>query len=103
MNHADIPFFTTRKTGGQMIVMGDRVPMFKLRPYRSLIIAAVLVAIIGGLLSAYFFTEDQYLTENRGPATLIVTVVSVVLLLVVAFSRFAFSHLRHHRPGYKRG
>lgn len=83
--------------------MGDRVPMFKLRPYRSLLIAAVLIGVIGGLLSAYFFTEDAYLSENRGPATLIATVIIDVLLIVVAYSRFGFRHLRHHRPGYKRG
>lgn len=91
------------EVGKRMAIMGDRVPMFKLRPYRSLLIAAVLVGAVGGLLSAYFFTEDAYLTETRGPATVITTVILVVLLIVVAYSRFGFKHLRHHRPGYKRG
>ena len=50
-----------------MILMGDRVPMFKLRPYRGLLIVAFFV------------------------------------LVVVAFSRYGFRHLWHHRPGYKRG
>ena len=86
-----------------MAVMGDRVPMFKLRPYRSLLITAVFVGIIGGLLSAYFFIEDAHLSENRGVITSIFTVVIVVLLLIIAYSRFGFSHLHHHRPGYKRG
>jgi len=83
--------------------MGDRVPMFKLRPYRSLLIVAVFVGIIGGLLSAHFFAEDANLSENRGVITLVFTVVTVILLLIAAYSRYGFSHLRHHRPGYKRG
>jgi len=87
-----------------MILMGDRVPMFKLRPYRSLLIAAFFVFVIGGLLSVYFFREDAYRTEGqRGPFTLIVTLVLTLFLIVTAFSRYTFSHLRHHRPGYKRG
>lgn len=86
-----------------MAIMGDRVPMFRLRPYHSLLIAAVFVGVIGGLLSAYFFREDIYLSENRGLTFLIVTVVIDILLIVVAYSRFGFKHLRHHRPGYKRG
>lgn len=86
-----------------MAIMGDRVPMFKLRPYRSLLIAAVFVGVIGGLLSAYFFMEDAYLAENRGLTILIITVVIDILLIVVAYSRFGFKHLKHHRPGYKRG
>jgi len=69
----------------------------------SCVIAALFIGIIGGLLSAYFFTEDAYLSENRGPITLILTAVLVVLLIIVAYSRFGFKHLRHHRPGYKRG
>lgn len=86
-----------------MVIMGDRVPMFKLRPYRGLLIAAVFVGIVGGLLSAYFFAEDAFLSENRGVITLVFTVVIVILLIIVAYSRFGFSHLHHHRPGYKRG
>jgi hypothetical protein len=86
-----------------MAVMGDRVPMFKLRPYKSLLIAALLVGIVGGLLSAYFFVEDEHLSRNRGLITEIFTVVIVVLLLIGAFSRYAFRHLHHRRPGYKRG
>jgi len=97
-----IKFLLTGK-GRRMAIMGDRVPMFKLRPYRSALIAAIFIGVIGGLLSAYFFTEDAYLSENRGLTTLIFTVVLVVLLIVVAYSRFGFKHLRHHRPGYKRG
>ncbi len=86
-----------------MAIMGDRVPMFKLRPYRSLIVTAIFVAVIGGLLSAYFFIEDAHLPTSRGLFILILTSVAVLLLFIVAFSRFGFSHLRHHRPGYKRG
>ena len=86
-----------------MAMMGDRVPMFKLRPYRSLLVAAVLTGTIGGLLSAYFFAEDAYLTESRGVITLVFTGMIVILLLITAYSRFGFGHLRHHRPGYKRG
>jgi len=87
-----------------MMLTGDRVPMFKLRPYRGLLLAAVFTAVVGGLLSAYFFIEDAYCTGcNRGLFILIVTLILTVLLIVVAFSRYSFSHLRHHRPGYKRG
>lgn len=87
-----------------MMLMGSNVPMFKLRPYRSLLVAAVFVLVVGGLLSAYMFNEDAYCTNcNRGVLTLIVTVVLTLLLVVAAFSRYVFGHLRHHRPGYKRG
>ncbi len=87
-----------------MILMGDRVPMFKLRPYRSLLVAAFFVFVIGGLLSAYFFGEEVYYTEShRGLFTLIVTLILTIFLIGAAFSRYSFPHLRHHRPGYKRG
>ncbi|MCC7299868.1 MAG: hypothetical protein IT583_02185 [Verrucomicrobia bacterium] len=87
-----------------MIPMGDRVPMFKLRPYRSLLLVAFFVLVIGGLLSAYFFVEDAYRTGcHRGVFTAIITLIAVLLLVVVAFSRYGFRHLWHHRPGYKRG
>ncbi len=87
-----------------MLLMGNRVPMFKLRPYRGLLLAALFVAIVGGLLSAYFFVEDTYCTGcRRGLFILIITLISTVLLVVVAFSRYGFRHLWHHRPGYKRG
>ncbi len=87
-----------------MILMGDRVPMFKLRPYRSLVVAAFFVFVIGGLLSAYFFGEEAYCTgSHRGLFTLIVTLILTLLLIIAAFSRYGFRHLRHHRPGYKRG
>ena len=84
-------------------MMGGKVPMFKLRPYRSLLVAALFVGIIGGLLSAYFIVEDAHLAESRGQTTAIFTSVIVLLLILVAYSRFGFGHLRHHRPGYKRG
>ncbi len=86
-----------------MMLMGDRVPMFKLRPYRGLLLAALFVAIVGGLLSDYFFIKDSYSNEKRGLLVLIVTIVLTLLLVVVAFSRYGFRHLWHHRPGYKRG
>jgi len=87
-----------------MILLGDRVPMFKLRPYRGLLLAAVFVAVVGGLASAYFFTEDAYCTGcRRGLFILIITVIVTLLLIVAAFSRYGFKHLWHHRPGYKRG
>ena len=65
-----------------MPIMGDRVPMFKLRPYRSVLVLAVLTGVVGSLLSAYFFAEDAHLAENRGVITLILTVVIVILLVV---------------------
>ncbi|MFA7368147.1 MAG: hypothetical protein WC334_00740 [Kiritimatiellales bacterium] len=78
--------------------------MFKLRPYRGMLIAAFFVLVTGGLLSAYFFTEDAYCTGvHRGLFILIVTLIVTLLLVVVAFSRYGFRHLWHHRPGYKRG
>lgn len=93
-----------KSSGYKMILMGDRVPMFKLRPYRGLLLFAFLVFVIGGLLSAYFFVEDNYLTGyHRGLFTLLVTLLLTFLLVIVAFSRYGFRHLWHHRPGYKRG
>jgi len=87
-----------------MMLMGDRVPMFKLRPYRGLLLAALFTAVVGGLLSSYFFIEDAYQTGiHRGLFILIVTAILTLLLIVVAFSRYGFKHLWHHRPGYKHG
>jgi hypothetical protein len=78
--------------------------MFKLRPYRSLLVAAFFVLVIGGLLSAYFFMEDACCTEvRRGLFTLILTLILMLQLVIAAFSRYRFSHLRHHRPGYTAG
>jgi hypothetical protein len=86
-----------------MAVKGSGVPMFKLRPYGGMLIAALFVAVVGGLISAYFFYEDAYSDQSRGFFALVVTVVLVLLFVVAAFSRYGFKHLRHHRPGYKRG
>lgn len=86
-----------------MIFPGDRVPMFKLRPYKGLLLVALLVLVVGGLLSADFFARDAYSSESRGLFILIVTLLLTLMLVVVAFSRYGFRHLRHHRPGYKRG
>ncbi|MEI8206969.1 MAG: hypothetical protein WCG03_08845 [Kiritimatiellales bacterium] len=84
--------------------MGDRVPMFKLRPYRSLLVAVFFVAVIGGLISVYFFTDEAYLAgSHRGYFALSVTLILTLFLIVAAFSRYCFPHLRHHRHGYKRG
>jgi hypothetical protein len=78
--------------------------MFKLRPYRSLLLTALFVLVIGGLLAAYFFTEDAYCTGcRRGLFVLIFTLILSLLLTVAAYSRYGFRHLWHHRPGYKRG
>jgi len=78
--------------------------MFKLRPYRILLIIAFFVLAVGGLLSGYFFMEDAYCDGcRRGLFTLILTLVLTLLLVVAAFSRYSFSHLRHHRSGYKNG
>ena len=80
------------------------MPMFKLRPYKSMLIAAALAGAVGGLLSAYFFTEDAYNGNiNRGIPVLIITAVVVLILVVAAYSRYGFKHLHHRRPGYKRG
>jgi len=87
-----------------MNAMGDRVPMFKLRPYRSLLVAAFFILAVGGLLSGYFFMEDAYCPESRrGLFTLIITLVFTMQLVIAAFSRYSFSHLRHHRSGYTAG
>ena len=78
--------------------------MFKLRPYRGLLLASVFVLVVGGLLSAYLFIEDTYQTgSRRGLFVLLVTLILAILLVIVAFSRYGFRHLWHHRPGYKRG
>lgn len=86
------------------MIAGDRVPMFRLRPYRGLLMIAMLVALIGGLLSLYFFVEDSWDPScRRFHLTLLVTGILVFLLVVVAYSRYFFRHLHHHRPGYKSG
>lgn len=87
-----------------MALLGNRVPMFKLHPYRGLLTAALFVLIIGGLASAYFFLEDSYFMEcRRGLFALMVTGILTLFLVVAAFSRYGFRHLWHHRRGYKRG
>jgi len=87
-----------------MILLGDRVPMFKLRAHRGLLTTSFLVLILGGLLSLHFFSEDAYTTgAYRGSLVLIFTVSGFIMLLIAATARFWFKHLWHHRPGYKRG
>jgi uncharacterized membrane protein len=87
-----------------MTLMGSKVPLFKLRPYKGLLLAALFVFIVGGLLSACFFTEEaDYVGYRHGLFTLLVTLVLGLLCIMAAFSRYRFRHLRHHRPGYKRG
>ena len=87
-----------------MVLMGDRVPMYKMRPNKGLLWLAVLILVIGGLISAYFFTEDAYLTEStRGLLALIITCILALFSAVAATAHFWFKHLWHHRPGYKRG
>ena len=87
-----------------MILMGDRVPMYKMRPHRGLLWTALLIFVIGGLLAAYFYNEDAYSSESsRGVLTLIVTCVLALFLVITATSHFWFRHLWHRRPGYKRG
>ena len=86
------------------MLLGDRVPMYKMRANRGLLLAAVAVLIIGGLLSSYFYTEDVYsLESSRGLFTLIVTAVLALFCVITATSHFWFRHLWHRRPGYKRG
>ena len=86
-----------------MAAMGDRVPMFKLRPYKGLLITATFVAVTGGLLATYFFVEEEYSSGHTALFIAMVTAITVLCLLIAAYSRYGFKHLRHHRPGYKRG
>ena len=87
-----------------MALLGDRVPMYKMRANRGLLWAAVGIFVIGGLISAYFFTEDaQYSESSRGIFTLLVTCVLAIFCVIAATSHFWFRHLWHRRPGYKRG
>ncbi len=78
--------------------------MFKLRPYRSFLISALFVLVVGGLLSVYFYTDDRSGMENHHWVLVLAATISITLSLVmVAYSRYGFEHLKHHRPGYKRG
>ena len=87
-----------------MMLLGDRVPMYKMRANRSLRWTALFVFIIGGLLAAYFYIEDAYCSEcSRGTLVLIITFILAVCLIIAATAHFWFRHLWHHRPGYKRG
>ena len=87
-----------------MVLMGDRVPMYRMRANRGMLWTALLIFVVGGLLSAYFYTEDAYASESpRGLFTVIVTCVLTIFSLIAATSHFWFRHLWHHRPGYKRG
>ena len=78
--------------------------MFKLRPHRGFLVAALFVLFVGGLLVAYLFTENVGRTESgHWLFVLVATLIVALSLVIVAFSRYSFRHLRHHRPGYKRG
>ncbi len=86
------------------MLMGGGIPMYKMRANKGLLWGAVLVLIIGGLLSAYFYGEDACSSEShRGLLTLIVTCVLALFFVIAATSHFWFRHLWHRRPGYKRG
>jgi len=85
------------------MLAGDRVPMFKLRPYRGLLLAALFVLVVGGLLSAYFYDDGLVTGSRTWLFVLLVTLIFALFLVMAAFSRFGFKHLWHHRPGYKRG
>ena len=86
------------------MLMGGGIPMYKMRANKGLLWAALLILIIGGLLSAYFYGEDAYSSESsRGLFTLIVTCVLALFFVITATSHFWFRHLWHRRPGYKRG
>ena len=79
--------------------------MFKLRPYRGFLITALFVLIVGGLLTDYLYAEDDSggAENHHWLFALFGTLLLVMVLVVAAFSRYSFKHLRHHRPGYKRG
>ena len=80
------------------------IPMFKLRPYWSFLGSALFALVVGGLLAAYFFNEDRSGMENHTWVFVIsVTLVFTLSLVIVAFSRYKFEHLKHHRAGNKRG
>ena len=73
--------------------------MFRLRPYCNFLGSALFLLIVGGLLSAYFFAEDSRGTTNhRWMLALAVTLCLSLSLVIVAFSRHSFQHLRHQRP-----
>ena len=87
-----------------MVLPDNQVPMFRLQAHRGMLLSALLVFVIGGLLSLYFFKEDAYCTgASRGPLTFIFTACTVFILLIGATARFWFRHLWHHRPGYRYG
>ena len=78
--------------------------MYRMRPNRGLLWAALLVLVVGGLLAAYFHNEDAWCSGcSRGLLTLIITCILAVCLVIAATSHFWFRHLWHHRLGYKRG
>jgi len=86
-----------------MILTGQRVPIFKLRPYIGALYSALLIAVLGGLISLHFFMADAVIGVHAGKLTLLVTLLLTLLMLIVAFSRYRFRHLGHRRsrPGKK--
>ncbi len=87
-----------------MILLGDRVPMYKMRAHRGLLWTALFILIVGGLISAHLYNADAYSAENsRGLFALIITCVLALFCVIAATSHFWFRHLWHRRPGYKRG
>ncbi len=86
------------------MLAGAHVPMYKMRPKKGPLWLALLVVIVGTLLSANFYAKDAYVSENsRWVLTVAITCILTVFLIIAATSHFWFRHLWHHRPGYKRG
>ncbi len=83
------------------MIHGGRTPMFRLRPIGSMLVAALFVAVVGGLVSAYFFEEDSGMAHQRGLMVLVLTGIMTSSLIIIAFSRYGFKHLWHHRPRNK--
>lgn len=75
-----------------------KVPMFKMRPHKGTLIAALVVLVLG----AWFFFEGHQdpgdiPARERGNLILAIAIVLSGLLLIISTGRMWFSHLWHDR------
>lgn len=75
-----------------------KVPMFKMRPQKGTLIAAICVLVLGAL---YFFEAHRdpgdIPAQDRAHLIFAVSVIVSGLLLIIATGRMWFSHLWHDR------
>jgi heme/copper-type cytochrome/quinol oxidase subunit 2 len=81
-----------------------KVPHFTLRPSPGIATGFFLALIIGGLVSLSFFTADvgDGAQNLKGIATLMITAIICICLIIVATSKLWFAHLWKRNSTHER-